>query len=579
LSEAILIEKLSFRYASSCRQVLSDISLTILEGETLLLLGPSGCGKSTLALTLNGLIPHLIEGELEGRVIVFGQDTRLSTVGQLATRAGIVFQDPESQFCTLTVEEEVAFGLENLCTPPFEIRERILKALGTVGLQEMLHTRVDRLSGGQKQKLALASVLVMEPCLLICDEPTANLDPLGAREFYEVLARLKDTGRFTILLIEHHLNECIGLVDRAAVMSPEGTIQAAGPPREIFSRHLRDLEAFGVWMPPVTGLAHSLWEDGLAFDRLPLTVPEAAESLLPLISDIRPGQDALQPEAASPSSSEAAISIAGVHFAYPNGKTVLDGIDLVVPAGDFVALVGPNGSGKTTLALHLIGMLAPQSGAVHLFGRPVASMTPEELVGTVGYVFQNPEHQFVADTVHSELAYSLRMSPLSQDQKEQRIAEMLREFGLQALQEYHPYKLSQGQKRRLSVATMLISGQKLLILDEPTFGQDRTSAGALMERMRLLNEQGTTLLMITHDMSLVAQYARSVAVLKAGQLLYHGSPLKLFENEPLMQETRLLPPPLWELSQQLRRHNPFFPLIATLEGFRRALGLPTIPTS
>ncbi|MCC6443089.1 MAG: ATP-binding cassette domain-containing protein [Armatimonadetes bacterium] len=567
MSEAARIENLSFRYAFASHRVLADIHLSLKAGETVLLLGPSGSGKSTLALTLNGLIPHLIEGEMAGKVTVFGLDTAGTPVAQLAARTGMVFQDPESQFCTLTIEEEVAFGLENLCVPPAGMPGRIAAALRAVGLEGMEKTRLDRLSGGQKQRLALACALATEPDLLVLDEPTANLDPAGSREFFHTLGRLKRTGRYTILLIEHRLDECIALAGRAVVLSPEGSVFAEGRPQDIFARYAESLESFGVWMPQVTELALQLPERGIDLLNLPLTVPEAAEALLSLI---RPSTSLPESPAASPEKG-IAVRLDAVRFAYPRGRQALAGVDLAVPEGSFFALVGPNGSGKSTLALHLIGTLAPQAGSVELFGRQVETFRPEEMAATVGYVFQNPEHQFITDTVYHELAYSLRLSAAPESEKSARIEAALREFGLEGCEERHPYKLSQGQKRRLSAATMLISGQRLLILDEPTFGQDRASAHALMERMRLLNARGTTLLMITHDMSLVARYADRVAVMQEGRPIFTGSPGQLFDREDILREGRLIPPPIRELSEALRKSRPEFLPASTIEEFLKAM--------
>lgn len=549
--------ELGFRYAFRKRPVFSGINLQLVRGETVLLLGPSGCGKSTLALCLNGLIPQSIEGEMQGEVQVDGLPTRTAPLAELARHVGIVFQDPESQFCMLTVDDEVAFGLENIGLPRAEIGARIDLALQSVGLLAQRQTRLDRLSGGMKQRLALACLLAMQPQALILDEPTANLDPRGAAEFLDALSPLRQ-GR-ALLIIEHRLDELIPLVDRILLMDSGGRIALEGAPRDILASNAALLEEQGIWLPQVSELAWRLRQEGVDLDLFPLTIEEAREALRQ-----HPWRAARQADDRQPDANPPAIEIRHLSFAYPRGPRVLEDVELQVPRGGFMALLGPNGAGKTTLAMHVINILHPPVGVVRIFGQDLASLSTYELTQQVGYVFQNPEHQFVADTVYDELAYSLRVRRMAEAEIRQRVDQLLADFGLTEHAAVNPFRLSQGQKRRLSLATMLAVGQKVLILDEPTFGQDRRSAQQIMQHLRRLNESGVTILMITHDMSLVAEYARQVAVLLDSRIAYQGAVRELFHQGALLARASLQPPPLHQLATKMRQADPGFPDLLTM---------------
>jgi energy-coupling factor transport system ATP-binding protein len=576
----IQVKSLSVRYPGRARPALRDLSFEVAEGETVLLLGPSGSGKSTLALALNGIIPHGRPAQVGGRVLIGGRDTREMQPGEIAALVGVVFQDPESQFCMLTVEDEVAFGLENLRVPRDEMEARIGEALARVGLSAMRGRRLDRLSGGEKQRLALACILAMRTPVIVLDEPTANLDPLGTREFFATLAALRQ--QHTFVLIEHKLDECAALADRAIVLRPDGSLLAEGPPRSVFRQHVDALNEYGVWMPQVTEFAQANGWPG----ELPLTVEEAAHGLSRLNTkaqrhegtkigkhvdretgrqgdrerdrhvDTETGLHAKTiGESVRVSMSTCvrrdappALEITHLTFAYPGSPPALRDVSLQIQAGDFVALVGPNGSGKSTLAALATGVRAPPRGTVQLFGREARELSIGEIADRAGYVFQNPEHQFVADSVNDELAYSLRARRRPEAEIKQVVDDLLRRFDLSGFAEVNPFTLSQGQKRRLSVATMLAAGQQMLILDEPTFGQDRRGAGRLMGLLADLHRRGVTLLMITHDMRLVAEYAASAIVLDEGRVIYTGTPGELFARPEVMEAARLVLPPMVEVT-------------------------------
>jgi energy-coupling factor transport system ATP-binding protein len=543
LSAAISVEGLSFRYAGRKRPALRDVTFDVPEGETLLVLGPSGCGKSTLALCLNGMIPHVVAGELGGTVRVHGQPVGSRPLAETVCQVGIVFQDPEAQLCMLRVDEEIAFGLENLAVPSADMPRRIQHALELTGLECAGSTRIDWLSGGNKQRLALASVLAMEPSVLIFDEPTSNLDPAGARAVFATIERLQAAGRHTIVVVEHRLDQLMHLIDRVLVLGPDGALLDVGEPHQVLERQSETLDAFGIWKPQVSELA-----DALRLRPYPITLREAVSVLSTLTP---PTPLSLSQEEVGDLPTSTSVSIRRLSAAYGRGPTVLRDVALEVPRGDIVALVGANGAGKSTLAHHLIATLRAPKGTVFLEGRDIRDISNAALAETVGYVFQNPEHQFVERTVFDELAFGPRLRGLAEAEIRAKVDAMLDDFGLLGLAAANPFKLSHGEKRRLSVATMLILNQHILVLDEPTFGQDRRHAAGLLDKFRALNADGTTLMVITHDMRLVAEHARKVAVMEAGRMLAHATPDEVFDDEALLARAHLEVPPMRALAQRL----------------------------
>ena len=528
------ITDLTARYPGRPHPALSAVSLALSRGDRVLLLGPSGSGKTTLVLALAGIIPHVLPAEIEGTVTVDGVDTRTALPAALARLVGVVFQDPDAQICMSTVEEEVAFGLENLGVPPETMDTRISAALDAVGMARRRTSRTDRLSGGLRQRLVLAAVLAMGTPTLELDEPTAHLDPQGTREFFAALAHLGPPG---CLLIEHKLEHAMPLVTRVVALGSDGRVLVEGDPATVFGRHAGLLEAHGIWLPPATRVVRAAGLDDEALTLHDLTAlaksrPSVAERLVEALPVPR------HPVPDGP----AAIDIRSLSHTYPRGATALREVSLRVSEGDFLALVGSNGSGKTTLTLHLAGILRPPSGRVFVLGHDMAETPAREVAGLVGYVFQNPEHQFVAETVLDEVQYSLRVRGVGDQESLARAGEMLRRFGLAAVADRHPYRLSNGEKRRLSVATVLIAAPRVVVLDEPTFGQDAQTNQDLLMDMARLNEQGVTILMITHDMEAVWQFARSVAIIHEGQIVHQGPVAELpYHSERLEAASLDLP--------------------------------------
>ncbi len=571
------------------RPLPASVSFVLSPGEVVLVLGPSGCGKSTLTLALNGLIPHAIPAEVMGTVEVAGRDTAATTVAELSTHVAMVFQDPDAQLVTGTLLDEVAFGPENLRLPVPDVLARSEDALRRVGLWERRDENPDRLSGGGRQRLAIACALAMGSPVLVLDEPTANLDPRGIEDVYAALADVVAGTDRAIVLVEHNLDAAIGLVDRVLVLDASGRVVEDGTVDAVLRADAERLHALGVWLPTSALAALRLRRAGYALDPLPLTPAELRASL-----------EAQQPPHPAPPASTSDRTDSRAEptgsrddhsapraEATPNGRQrddaplisvtgltvdrsrrrVLESIDLSVHAGEFVAIVGANGAGKTTLLQAIAGVRRPPRGAVVVDGLDVHRADARTLSSRIGFVFQNPEHQFVSHTVFDELAHGLRLRRVPEPEVQERVADLLGRFGLEERAQTHPFLLSGGEKRRLSVGTALVAGATLLALDEPTFGQDRARADELLGLLRRLNADGTTILIVTHDMQLVTEHADRTVVLAEGRMLRAGPTAEVFADDELVERAGLRPPPLRRALSGLARHP-------ELAGIARLADLP-----
>jgi energy-coupling factor transporter ATP-binding protein EcfA2 len=529
---------LTVRYPFQHTDVLKGVNLNIQKGEKVLILGPSGGGKSTLALTLNGIIPKSMEAEIEGSVVIDGKSPLELSFSEIAQHVGILFQDPETQFCMLTVEDEILFGLENLRLSKDEMERRIEKSLQLVGLAKWRKAQLKELSGGMKQKLGIACLLAMDPEVFILDEPTANLDPASTEEIFELLIKLCDDLNKTLIFVEHKLDHLLPHLERVIVLGKDGQIIADEAPRTIFNDHYTNITEQGIWVPQICKYAKLLEQKGMKWGKLPLSQKEWEEEWekqgINLLKSnkqtnlVRKDIGLLSP----------ILKLKSVAFSYKN-HNVLKNINFSLQPGDFAALLGPNGTGKSTLAQLLIGLLKSEKGDLYFNGMSLGEQKAHELMQNVGFVFQNPEHQFVCDTVEQELAYGLKLLGWKEEAWQPRVNELLEKFHLVHYKYHNPFSLSQGQKRRLSVATMLTNDQELLILDEPTFGQDFVNTEALMDLLQELNQSGKTILMITHDMELVYKYANKVLLLHEGEMVYEGDVNTFFEEKQLLEKSSI----------------------------------------
>lgn len=550
--EAPIVEfqRVTYTHYAKTEPALLDIDFTIKRGSFTLLVGPSGSGKSTLCQMLNGIIPHVLGGEMTGKIIVNGQDVSQTQVQNLASSVGLLFQDPEWMFATLQVEDEVAFGPENLRALPSEIQRRVDEALDYVNLTPLRKNLVWALSGGQIQRLGLATVLAMQTPLIVLDEPTANLDPATTHAVHQLILRLRQDGK-TVILVTKDLDEFIAEADDLILLA-EGRVLAQGSPRDVVEKHGSLMLDLGVWLPEPTEIGLRLKKEGL-IDRkpVPLTVGEAAEMLA--CASFKQVANKTEQLALG----EVLVRAEDVRFSYNKRSQALTGVSFDIRQGEIAAIVGQNGAGKSTLSKLLVGLLRPSGGRLTLFGREARQWHVQDLANGVALVFQNPEHQFLSDTVREELEYSLLAQGIDDQQEvDRRVQTMLERLEITESSESHPFSLSAGSKRRLGVATMLVGGRaRLLIVDEPTYGQDKRLTERLMDLINSLRREGITVLMITHDMRLVDAHIDRAIVMANGEKIFDGAPGELFQQPDVVERAALRPTALRRLVDALRARD------------------------
>lgn len=588
------LDRVSVRYAGTGTWVPQGVTLDLPAGTTTLLLGPSGCGKSTVTLTLNGLVPHSVPSDYRGSVLVAGQEVADADIAHLAGTVAMVMQDPDSQVVTTRVLDEVCYALENLRVQADRIEPRAMSALEAVGMGRFARASPWELSGGQRQRVVLAAALAVEPALLVLDEPTANLDPAGSADFYALLPVLKERGT-AVLVVEHDLDELIGAIDHVIALDADGATIAVGPPDEVFGAHGRALAEAGIRLPTAVRLHQRLAARGLlegaplqgaGAPRVPLTLDDAARELAasrlgersaaPPDQGAGEGPDGDGSAAAGPRRDEPGavgarnrgpdvadfpgegardggagpvLVARGLRAARGRGRRrheVLHDVSLTVERGQILAVVGVNGSGKSTLLRALAGLERWTAGEVSVAGR---RRRPGRTGRAVTLVMQNPEHQFLERTVRDELAHGMRLEGDEEAAVERAVAGMLARFDLVDRAGANPFLLSGGQQRRLSVASVLGEHREAICLDEPTFGQDRRSAEALMARLHDVAADGAGLVIATHDMELAAEHADRVLVLAAGRVLAEGPAREVLADAPLLERAGLRPPALVALTR------------------------------
>lgn len=535
----ISIEELTFVYSGAKEPSLKNIDLKIGRGEFVLVTGPSGGGKSSLCRCLNGLIPHFYGGEIAGRVAVSGMDTLEHSTKELATRVGMVFQDPENQLVSMDIEREIAFGLENLSFPRDLIARRIEESLDTLGIAHLRYRQIHELSGGEKQKVAIASVLALHPDILILDEPTSELDPKGAEEVLSVVTRLNDELGLTVIIVEHRLDRVLQYVDRLIVIG-DGEIALDGGVADIVSNHYGELSRLGVGVPPLLRLVNELRARGFGVERVPLTVKEARAVLDRAFRDVEGGLET----AGGNGGGRPLVETKRLYYTYPEtGLTALKNVTLRIDEGEFVAIMGRNASGKSTLVKHFNRLLEPTKGKVVIEGTDTGRATVAELASKVGFVFQNPNDHLFADTVEEEISYTMQNLGFDLAEIEERVRGMLAEFGLEQYRRRYPRTLSGGEKQRVALASVLAVRPRILILDEPTRGMEYHLKSELMEFLEEYRARGNTVVLVSHDVELVAEYADRVILLSEGGIVVDG------EKHRVMSQALLFSPQINRLVQ------------------------------
>lgn len=523
----IAIRNLCFSYRNSSDKALNNINLDICGGEFVALMGRSGAGKSTLCRCLNGIIPNFQKGDLNGDIQIFGESIKGKKIFEIAQNVGLVFQDFESQLFSTNVELEVAFCPENLAIPREEIANRVKSALQIVGLSGFEKRQPYTLSGGEKQRLAIASVISGNPRILILDEPTTDLDPKGR---YDVLRTIRSlvNENMSLLIVEHEVEDILDS-DRVIILD-KGEIVVSGKTSDVIT-NVQLLENHGIRPPQLA----KLFKEVFKLDEIPFTAESAYEickqRIDTLINEDMYKKRLSMDEQKKKTYKEVMISVKGLRYSYPESEEVLTRIDLEIRQGEFVAIIGQNGSGKTTLAKHFNGLLKPTEGKVYCSGKDTRKMSISELGKIVGFVFQNPDHQIFASSVREELSFGPKNFNFSSQEISENISQALKAVHLEGYEDFDPFMLTKGERQRVAVASILACKPKVLILDEPTTGLDYTQQKSMMELLRSLNNNGHTIIIITHSLWIVAEYAHRVIVMHKGNIAMDGQVRDVFSRQ------------------------------------------------
>ena len=523
---ALVIENLSFQYRTRPELAIENISFEVKPGELLLVAGSSGCGKTTVARCINGLIPRSYGGRRQGKVLLHGRDVSEMQLVDVAQVVGTLLQDPERQIVASNVYNEIAFGPENLGLPRQEVLARVEQAITRLKLEHLRERETFNLSGGEKQKVALAGLLALNPSILLLDEPLASLDPASAYEALEIFRSLADEGK-TVILIEHRVEDAITTRPDRLLYMEDGHVKYLGAIDTLPS----ELDHHQVKLP-------AQW-----------VVQRVKESKDPV---------AAVPPLAPPQGGEPLVVFENVHFAYGEGPLILKDISLEIHPGDLVAILGPNAAGKSTLVKHAIGLLKPASGRVLVEGRDTRQVSVAQVARVLGYVFQSPTHMLFAPTVREELAFGPKNLGFAQDLTEKVVARSIATVNLTGLEEYPPLGLSFGQQKRTTIAAVLAMQSKIMVMDEPTAGQDYANYTRFMNAFCRPAEGGQSLaanfdatLFITHDLDLAVTYANRVLLISDGRVAADGRPEDVLKDFELLERCRVRPTSLLRLNLEL----------------------------
>ncbi|MFB6170796.1 MAG: ABC transporter ATP-binding protein [Haloarculaceae archaeon] len=565
--------------------VLRGVDLDVPEGEVVVLMGASGGGKSTLLRTLNAIIPSFVRGSFAGDIDVLGRDVTATKTTALAEDVGMVLQDYEAQLFGTSVAREVAFGPENFGVSPPEIDDRIERSLAFAGLEDLGREREPAgLSGGQKQRLVFASVLAMHPNLLVLDEPTSDLDPGGTREVLEIVSDLAGSdppeefvvpgddwdGPDTIVIVTHKIEEAV-LADRAILLK-DGRVFEQGPAEEVFT-DADTLRAARIAVPPIVEVFDRV---GFPREAVPITVPDAVGEVRDApVSWTPPGEETVghAPAGTGTGTDEAdgdvVFELEDVVYEYETDQGAIravDGVSLAVREGEVVAIVGHNGSGKTTLAKHFNGLFDPDAGTARWRGRDLSDRSMSEIGQHVGYVFQNPDHQIFENSVRDEVAFGPENFGIEGEELDRRVTEAIEAVELGPLEEADPFNLSKGQRQRVALASILATDPDVIVFDEPTTGLDAEQQSSFMDLVARLNrEEDLTVVMVTHDMASVAEYAPRTVVMENGRKAADLPTRRLFADSDRLAAWGLNEPQVVELSNALAPDPDALPALSVAE--------------
>ncbi len=538
----IEFEHFQFQYFAQAKPTLYDINLKIYEGEKVLIVGPSGSGKSTLGNCLNGLIPFAYKGEIQGSLKVNGRQTRDMNIFELSKSVGTVLQDTDGQFIGLTVGEDIAFALENDCMAQENMKQTVQKVADMVDMGQLLKSSPYELSGGQKQRVSFAGVMVNDAPILLFDEPLANLDPATGKTAIDLIDRVWKDYHKTVVIIEHRLEDVLYRdVDRIIVMS-KGRIVADMTPDELMAADI--LQSLGIREPLyVTAMKHAgiqVTPEMHAGRLETLQIDMIRDDLRKWNLEQRPKEEK---EERPP-----ILQVKDLHFQYTKKRKILQDINLTIREGEMVSIVGTNGAGKSTLAKVICGFVNEQQGDVLYKGESLKGQTIKERSQVIGYVMQNPNQMICKPMIYDEVALGLRIRGVDEAVVEEKVNKALQICGLMPFKKWPVSALSFGQKKRVTVASMLVMDPKVLILDEPTAGQDYYHYTEIMEFLKSLNDQGVTIIMITHDMHLMLEYTPHAIVISGGRKIGDSTAVDILTNEEIAATANLKITSLYELA-------------------------------
>lgn len=570
MNSVIEVKDVTFTYSGAQRHALERVSLVVAEGEFVGVIGPSGAGKSTLAGVMSGAVPHHFAGELYGACLVDGKDTCEVTLTDVSRLVGSVLQDIDAQFVASNVRDELLFGLENFGVAHDEIPARMQQALETVGIEDLRDREIATLSGGQKQKVAIAAILALRPRVLVLDEPTAALDPASSTLVFETLCEVNRSAGITVVVIEQKVALLSEYCSRVVVLE-QGKLIFDDTPRKVFS-HGERLREIGVDSPRVARVSNSLATAGLCEPgELALSVDEAAALVARIVGEgvrgaVVEGACAVPAVPSSPCDSsidgdsvvaasssartgEPVVRFEGVSYSYPGGGASVRALDFKVLPGEIVGIVGQNGAGKTTLTKLLNGLLKPAEGNVVVAGLNTREVPTSRIARHVSTLFQNPDRQICKDTVLDEVAFGLLLQGVSLDEASARAKATCERFGLPL--DEAPFSLSRGQRQMVALASVVVGEPQVIVLDEPTCGLDYRECMTVMETVRDMAAAGSAVVMVCHDMEVVSDFANRLVVMANGEILGRGTCADVFANADLMQRAFVEPPQAIALAKKL----------------------------
>lgn len=540
----------SFKYRAQAKPTLNNINLTIYEGEKVLIVGPSGCGKSTISNCINGLVPFKYEGDISGSLKINGKETRDLSIFDLSNMVGTVLQDPDGQFIGLTVGEDIAFKLENDCVEQAEMKKIVKEAASLVGIDTRLDSSPHRLSGGQKQRVSLAGVMVGDANILLFDEPLANLDPATGKSAIELIDNIHKNTNKTVVIIEHRLEDVLHAdVDRIIVIEDGKIIADASADKILSSNILKE-----------SGIREPLYITALKYSGCKIQSelrPEHIETI-----DINKCKDKLNAwfestkEEVINKEKEVVLELDNISFKYNNNKETLKNVSFKVYKGEMVSIVGRNGAGKSTISKLICGFYSPESGRILFKGRDIAKDTIKERAEKIGMVMQNPNQMISKTMIFDEVALGLRVRGVPEEKIREKVYETLKICGIYEFRNWPISALSFGQKKRVTIAAILAISPEVIILDEPTAGQDFKHYTEIMEFLHELNKQGITIIMITHDMHLMLEYTNRGIVLSEGVKLMDDSAANVLTDDKIIKAANLKETSLYELALKAELKNP-----------------------